>query len=260
MLLEPWEWVIVISIIVGVVIVSLIFFWEGVVKSLRGVARAEKKPEDPAPRVDYTKFIWNDSPIGLPPAKKTVVLSYDTPEKVTMSFFADLTNSGNCYLDLMKPIRVNGELVEIKDLPTQTEKLRVIKKDAIDVTKLIRTDSKGIPNDFEVNYVAKGWGPRLGRRVGKLTLVLSVTMPKAGGVVGPTRFCMSCQYSSPATANFCPNCGVPVEAFSGTETATCVNCKENIPGNAVYCPSCGAAQPGKGVPIPVPAVQTVQTA
>lgn len=248
MLLALWEWLIIISIVVGVVIVSLVVFWEGVVKSIRGISPEEKKQGQKSP-IDYTKYVWNNSSIGLPPAKKTVTLAYDAPEKVALSFFVDLTNSGQCYLDPLKPIKLNGEVVPIKDLPSETDKLRVVKRDSVDVTKLIRTDSKGIPNDFEINYVAKGMGPKLGRSIGKATLMLSVTMPKPGGVTGPTRFCMSCQYSSPATAKFCPNCGVPVEAFSGTETVPCVNCKQNIPGNAIFCFNCGAAQPGKGAPV-----------
>ena len=174
-----------------------------------------------------------------------------------MTFFLDLTSTKGAYLDPVKPIRINGDIVQIKDLPADPEKLRAVKKEVVDVTKYLRTGPQGIPNDFEVNYIVRGRFSSFRSSVGKLTLLLAVTMPKAGsGIIGPTKFCMNCQYSMPLSGKFCPNCGVPVEAFSGKDTKECVNCKETIAANALYCSNCGASQPLPVAPVMTPTTDT----
>lgn len=250
MAIETPEWIILGVILVGVLISVFVVFWESVRRAM-GAAPPPKNPE-PLPNVDYTKYVWNAEDVGSPPARKTVVLTYDGPQRVAMSFYIDLTKKKNVYLDPVKPLRINGDIVPMKDLPADPDKLRAVKKESVDVTKFVRTGPQGIPNDFEVNYVVRGRFRSLRGTEGKLTLILAVTMPKAGSVVGPTKFCMNCQYAMPLSGKFCPNCGVPVEAFSGTDTKDCVNCKETISSNAIYCPNCGAVQPNP--PAPAPAV------
>lgn len=249
MAIASGELLIILVILIGIMISFFVVFWEGL-RRLVGPAPPPKTGE-PLPNADYTKYVWNASDIGgTSPAKKTVVLTYDGPQRVAMSFFLDLTGHKDAYLDPVKPIRINGDIVPLKDLPADPEKLRAVKKESVDVTKFVRTGPQGIPNDFEVNYIVKGRFKGLRGSEGKLTLILAVTMPKAGsGIIGPTKFCMNCQYSMPMSGKFCPNCGVPVEAFSGTDTKECVNCKETIAVNALFCFNCGAAQPN---PPPAP--------
>jgi RNA polymerase subunit RPABC4/transcription elongation factor Spt4 len=249
MAIATGEWAILIVILIGVVVSVFVIFWEG----LRRVVGAKPPPKaaEPLPNADYTKYVWNAEDIGAPPARKTVVMTYDGPQRVAMSFFIDLTKTKNAYLDPVKPVRINGDIVPLKDLPADPEKLRAVKKESVDVTKFVRTGPSGIPNDFEVNYVVRGRFKALRGSEGKMTLLLAVTMPKAGsGIIGPTKFCMNCQYSMPLSGKFCPNCGVPVEAFSGTDTKDCVNCKETIASNALYCFNCGAVQPNPTAPAP----------
>jgi RNA polymerase subunit RPABC4/transcription elongation factor Spt4 len=258
MALEPGELTLIIVVILGVGITFFVIFWEGVVRALRRGSAAPAAAQGPLPMADYTKYVWNGEDIGAPPTKRSVILAYDNPQRISMSFFVDLTKKKGCYLDPVKAIRINGDIVQIKDLPADPEKLRAVKKESVDITKYVRTGPQGLPNDFEVNYIVQGRFAGLRGPFGKMTLVLAVMMPKGGGgIVGPTKFCMSCQYSMPLSAKFCPNCGVPVEAFSGTETKECVNCKETIAANAMFCSNCGAAQPTQpsqpAVPPEVPA-------
>ncbi|HUI01867.1 MAG TPA: zinc ribbon domain-containing protein [Nitrososphaerales archaeon] len=242
MAIASGELLIIVVILVGLVISVFVVFWEGL-RRLVGAAPPPKTGE-PLPNADYTKYVWNAEDVGKPPVRKTVILTYDAPQRVNMSFFLDLTRTKDAYLDPVKPIRINGDILPLKDLPADPEKLRAVKKEAVDVTKYVRTGPQGIPNDFEVNYIVRGRFKSLRGSEGKMTLLLAVMMPKAGsGIIGPTKFCMNCQYSMPMSGKFCPNCGVPVEAFSGAETKECVNCKETIAANATFCSNCGAVQP-----------------
>jgi hypothetical protein len=250
------EWLIIGVILVGVVISIFVVFWEAL-RRIAGAAPAAKSGE-PLPNADYTKYIWNAEDIGRSPVRKSAVLTYDGPQRVAMSFFVDLTKNKNAYLDPVKPIRINGDIVPIKDLPADPSQLKAVKKESVDVTKFVRTGPQGLPNDFEVNYISRGRFKSLRGSGGKMTLMLAVTMPKAGsGIIGPTKFCMNCQFSMPMSGKFCPNCGVPVEAFSGTDTKNCVNCTETIGANALYCSNCGAVQPN---PPPTPPAATQATA
>jgi RNA polymerase subunit RPABC4/transcription elongation factor Spt4 len=248
MAISASEWIIIAVIVVGLIITVFVVFWEAFRRALRG-ANAQPKTPEPLTNADYLKYVWNGENVGPPPARRTVVLAYDGPQRVSMTFYVDLTRSKSVYLDPVRPMRINGDIVEMKDLPADPDKLRAIKKESVDVTKYVRTGPQGIPNDFEVNYIERGRLSRLKGNVGKLTVLLAVTMPKAGsGIIGPTKFCMNCQYSMPMNGKFCPNCGVPVEAFSGKDTKECVNCKETIASNALFCSNCGAAQPLPAAP------------
>jgi ribosomal protein L40E len=261
-LLAPWEWAI-IGLIVGIVIIVVfVIFWEGFVVTLRRMGTQKPQDKGPLPTADYTKYVWDGESIGAPPAKKTVVLPYDGPERVSLSFFIDLTSSRNCYLDPVRPIRINGEVVSIKDLPGEPEKLRAIKRESVDVTKYVRTGAQGIPNEFEVNYITKGRLSRFRSTFGKMTLYLSVTMPKVSlaGIGRDTKFCMSCATTIPASAPFCWKCGVAQEAFSGTSTKTCRTCSTEIPATAVYCSNCGTAQPKESIPALEPPMQAPEAA
>ena len=261
MAIDSTEFLIIGVILIGLVVTVFVVFWEGL-RRVVGAAPAPKTPE-PLTNADYTKYVWNGDDVkGSSPMRKTIVLAFDGPQRVAMSFFLDLTDHKDAYLDPVKPIRINSDIVPIKDLPADPEKLRAVKKESVDVTKFIRTSSQGIPNDFEVNYIVKGKLKSLRGSEGKITLLLAVTMPKAGsGIIGPTKFCMNCQYSMPMSGKFCPNCGVPVEAFSGTDTKDCVNCKETIAANALYCYNCGAVQPNPAQkPAPLPDAMAPSTA
>jgi RNA polymerase subunit RPABC4/transcription elongation factor Spt4 len=201
----------------------------------------------------FTHYLWNEAKIGLPPAKQNILLGYDSPENILMTFAIDFTTARtNTYLDPAQPIRINGRILEIPALPENPLKLRVVEKENLDVTKYVKSAPPGMNNEIEVNYIVKGLARALfSGHVGNLTLYLVVNLPEAKKevitiekqVVGPTKFCMSCQYSMPADANFCPSCGVSPQAFSGQETKACVNCKETVPARAKFCPKCGASQP-----------------
>lgn len=247
MALEPWEWLVIILMVAGVVAIVVVVFWEGVVKSVRRMPAQQTVLNDqgPLPKADYTKYVWAGETIGHPPAKKTVTLTYDQPERVVMSFFADLTERRGTYLDPIRAIRINGEIVEIKDMPSDPEKLRAVKKDNVDVTQYVQTSDKGITNTFEVSYIVRGRGAVFRSSMGKLTLVLSVMMPRANiqGVGRETKFCMNCDTTIPVNAPFCWNCGVPQEAFSGVATKKCLTCGTELPKVSAYCYSCGTAQP-----------------
>jgi len=200
-------------------------------------------------------YVWQREVVAAPPAHRTFNLAYFQPDKVTMSFAVDFTSSGETYLDPILAFRINGEVVDMPDLPDNPLKLRIVKKDNIDVTKYIKSGPPGLENEVVMNYIMKGVKKTImpWRQVGILTLYFVVTLPDVKEKVvekvvekvtlGPTKFCMSCQYSMPADANFCPKCGVSPDAFSGAETKSCVNCKETIPTRAKYCPKCGAPQP-----------------
>jgi len=202
----------------------------------------------------FTHYVWNNEKIGFPPAKRTIQLAYHEPEKIVMTFAADLSEAGESYLDPAKAIRINGKIVQIPDFPENPMKLRIIEKENVDVTKYVQSSPPGVNNEVEVNYIVKGMSRAfLKRHVGTLSLHFVVSLPEVKEkevvrevvktVSGPTKFCMNCQYSMPADANFCPKCGVSPESFSGPETKSCVNCKETVPARAKYCPKCGAMQP-----------------
>ena len=204
---------------------------------------------------EFTTYLWNKEAVAAPPAHRTVNLAYHEPEKIRMSFSADFTISGETYLDPAQPFRINGEVVEIPDLPENPTKLRIIKRDNVDISKYAKSGLPGINNEFVMNYIVKGVKKSLTpwKRIGVLTLYIVVNLPEVKERVvervvekmtlGPTKFCMNCQFSMPVDANFCGKCGVSPESFSGPETKGCVNCKETIPARAKYCPKCGAAQP-----------------
>ncbi|MDG6925365.1 MAG: zinc ribbon domain-containing protein [Nitrososphaerota archaeon] len=256
MALEPWEWLVIGLIVAGVVIVFVVIFWEGVIKTIRKMPAQQTilKDQGPLPKADYTKVIWAGETVGHPPAKRSINLTYTQPERVVMSFFADFTDSRGVYLDPVRAIRVNGEIVEIRDMPSDPEKLRSVKKDNVDITQYIQTSDKGIINNFEVSYIVKGRGAFLRSSLGKMTMVISVMMPRANiqGVGRETKFCMNCDTTIPVKAPFCWNCGVPQEAFSGLTTRKCLTCGTELPMVAIYCYSCGTAQP-QGAPESIPA-------
>ncbi len=259
MALEPWEWLVIGLIVAGVVATFVVVFWEGVVKTIRKmpVQQTVLKDQGPLPKADYIKVVWAGETIGHPPARKSVMLAYNQPERVVMSFFADFTDTRSTYLDPVRAIRINGEMVEIKDMPSDPGKLRSIKKDNVDVTQYIQTSDKGIINTFEVSYIVKGRGAFLRSSMGKMTLVLSVMMPRANiqGVGRETKFCMNCDTTIPVKAPFCWNCGIPQEAFSGIATKKCLTCGAELPRVASFCYSCGTAQPQNAAPEAPPPVQ-----
>lgn len=247
MALEPWEWVVIGLIVAGVVATLVVVFWEGVVKSMKSAPTQQVVLTDKGPlaKADYIRYIWAGESIGHPPAKRTATLTYDHPERVVMSFFVDLTDRRGTYLDPVRAVRINGEIVEIKDMPSDPEKLRSVKKDNIDVTQYVQTSDKGISNSFEVNYIMKGRGNIFRSSMGMMSLVLSVMMPRANvqGIGRETKFCMNCATTIPARAPFCWNCGVSHEAFSGVSTKKCLTCGAELPMAAAYCENCGTAQP-----------------
>src|SRR5271170_5723701 len=127
MAIATGEWVILLIIVMGVVVTISVVFWEGL-RRLMGV-KAPTKTGDPLPNADYTKYVWNAADVsGTSPAKKTVVMTYDEPQRVSMSFFLDLTGHKDAYLDPIKPIKINGDNVPLKDLPADPEKLSAVKK------------------------------------------------------------------------------------------------------------------------------------
>ncbi|MDA4133044.1 MAG: hypothetical protein OK454_07970, partial [Thaumarchaeota archaeon] len=145
MAIASGEWAIIAVVIIGVAITFFVIFWE----SLRRIVGAAPPPKNPEPltNADYTKYIWNSESVASPPARRTIVLPYDGPQRVSMSFFIDLTTTKNAYLDPVKPVRINGDIVPLKDLPADPERLRAVKKDSVDITKFVRTGPQGIPND-----------------------------------------------------------------------------------------------------------------
>jgi RNA polymerase subunit RPABC4/transcription elongation factor Spt4 len=212
---------------------------------------------------DIQVNVWNNEEAAVPPARRSVLLPYYLPDKVTMTFSLDFTSAGETHLDPVQAFRINKEIVEILDLPFDPQKLRFIKRENVEVTKYVKSgidvSGKGFQNEIEVNYIQKGRSSlkRLnpGGKVGMFTVYLTVTMADVKekiverivekSTLGPTKFCMKCDYSMQADAKFCPNCGISPGSFSGDQTKPCMNCKETIPMRAAFCAKCGAQQPAQ---------------
>ena len=200
----------------------------------------------------FTHYLWNNQSISLPPAIANLSLAYLNPDKIVLNFAVEFT--GDTHLDPVRALKINGEYVEIPDFPESPTKLVIFKKDNIDITKYVKSAPPGLANNFQVNYIVKGLArAMMTRKCGVMTAYLVVNIPDVKEklvekvvekvTLGPTKFCMSCDYSMPVDSNFCPHCGVSPESFSGPDTKGCVNCKETIPARAKFCPKCGAQQP-----------------
>ncbi len=200
----------------------------------------------------FTQYIWNNEKIGFPPAKRKLKLAYYEPKEILLSFTCDLTPAGETYLDIVKAIRINGKPLSIPDLPQNPMMLRLVDKQNIDATALIKSGPPGIENEFEVNYIVKGVVRSIFKRhVGILTMLLTITLPETEkkGKEEPKepsvtdRFCMHCGAAMPLSANFCPTCGR--QPPGGIDTKGCRNCGKTIPFTAKFCNHCGKLQPAE---------------
>jgi RNA polymerase subunit RPABC4/transcription elongation factor Spt4 len=195
--------------------------------------------------------VWtDDSKVGVPPAHKEFILGYENPEKVLLSFKFDGSEFGT-YLDLDRPIVINGKNVPIPDFPQSKLALKQIEMNEVDVTKFVRTGPKREKNLIEVNYVVPPLvTPKIYMKgyAGKLTLYFTIVLPAPKSETEDvrttkTKFCWFCGKAIPSDSRVCPYCAQHLDIPMGTNPKVCRNCSASLPAGAIYCDVCGKIQP-----------------
>ena len=196
----------------------------------------------------FVYSVWKQEDIGNPPAKRIVIFKYPGLEKVLLSFSIDLAMAGSSrtYLDPSKPIVINGRIVDIPALPSDPTKLRVIELSDIDVTPFIKSNSSGVSNQIEVNYIVGDKG-LFRRKIGNLTMHLKVVTPEPK-VERLVKYCFFCGAQNEIGTKQCIRCGRLLE-IGGEETTICTNCGATIPlrPDVRFCDKCGTLQEERAV-------------
>jgi hypothetical protein len=197
----------------------------------------------------YLRVIWpKNSEIKDSPAKRIVNLAYDQDsiEKAQIDF-AIKVGATNSYLSSDSPIKVNGKVVKLTDIPQSSSQLGDISRESIEVGHLLKFHPDGKDNVFEVNFINKSKKFFSKKSAGTLNMTLKLAVPdKVVTVekkVDPVDkiFCIFCGASIQSDSMYCPY-GGQLLTTGGTDVKECKNCGEALPPVAVYCRKCQALQ------------------
>lgn len=198
--------------------------------------------------------LWEDQPIGAPPARSTIEPTIRAGDKMYLSLKIDLGIDRSSNLSLTQPIRINNKRVIIPGFPNDKRELNRFEVELLDVSEMLKPDTnkEKIKAEVEINYElglqAKARTVTPLWEIGRLTMyVIVVPQILPNPIVDPhpvfdIKHCMFCGRPIPKDASYCPYQGVLL--MSGApETKNCVNCGETIPINAKFCERFGHSQP-----------------
>lgn len=216
-----------------------------------------------------TYVIFDNEEVRLSPAKKEFTVEHSRIAKALLSFDLDLRGSLGARLDIASAITINDNIVEGISLPDKKKKksLSNIKREDIDVTKLVKSSLAGEKNTIEVSYLTPILSMIKSKMspLGTLTVSLKVFVPirycmwdgKAIGIdetacpyckqsppsggVDPIQ-CGRCKLYLPPQSKFCEQCGADLSTQLA-KIKICVLCNSVIADNAIFCQKCGKRQP-----------------
>jgi RNA polymerase subunit RPABC4/transcription elongation factor Spt4 len=187
-----------------------------------------------------------DTELEDPPKRRRIKFAYEDVEKILLSF--RFKAHSEAFLDPAVPFEINGEPVEIPELPENPDLLTFVDKEDIDVSNLVKVSKEGEPNIIAVNihYKKHGWSST---PIGTLHLFFKfilgekVATPMAE-VPRDIKFCMNCGKTIPTSSVYCQFCGLQAPT-GGTMFKECRNCQMALPPPARFCKNCGVEQPGQ---------------
>lgn len=184
-----------------------------------------------------------DTELEDPPKRRRIRFAYENVEKILLSF--RFKAYSEAFLDPSVPFEINGEPLEIPELPENPSLLTFVDKNDIDVTNLVKVSKEGEMNVVAINihYKRRWWSSK---PVGTLHLSLKFILGekvKAPTVEPPreTKFCMNCGKTIHISSVYCQFCGLE-SPRGGTMFKECRNCQESLPPPARFCKNCGVEQ------------------